>query len=186
MPWIYDLSLIKQPLLLLICSLSLVACSSHVPKEIRQASPDQVPLSTVHSNIEQHIGKRVRWGGVILHIENQNTSTWLTIMAKPLWASGRPNDSDTSYGRFIAIIPGFLEPEVYANQREITITGRVTGTQARKVGDFEYNYPLIEVDQQYLWHKPVTTEHQHPHWYHDPWYDPFYPYHSYHPHPHLH
>lgn len=165
---------------LLCLPLLLISCSSHVPPEIKEPLANEIGLQTVRANIDDYVSKRVRWGGVVLAIENRKDATWLTMLAQPLNSYGRPDEADASAGRFIAIVPDFLEPVVYKVDREITFTGIVKGSETRKVGEFEYNYPVIEVDKYHLWPEVVYIEDSRPpYWVYDPWYypyDPFYPY----------
>lgn len=159
----------------------LYSCSSHVPPEIREALPTEIGLETVRSDIDKYISKQIRWGGVVLHVENHKDTTQLTILARPLNSYGRPSSTDVSSGRFIAVVADFLEPIVYKLNREMTFTGIIKGSEVRKVGEFEYNYPVIRVEKYHLWPEIVTTyDSPHPYWlydpWYDPWYDPFYPY----------
>lgn len=154
------------------------ACSSHVPPEIRQSLDDAPSMAQVRDKTDAYLSQKVRWGGVILNTENKHNSSWLTIIALPLSGSGKPQDSDQSPGRFIAIVDKFLEPLVYSRDRKITVTGNVLRTETIKVGEFPYEYPVIQVSRHHLW--PVELEPANddfiPYW----WYDPYYPWH--HPH----
>src|SRR5512139_2557871 len=66
-------------------------------------------------------GQRVRWGGVIVATTPRKQETCLEILQRPLDAQARPRYTDESDGRFLACAPGFYDPAVYANGREITI-----------------------------------------------------------------
>lgn len=164
-------------LFLLCMPVFLLSCTSHVPPEIKQPLANEIALQTVRADVANYVSQRVRWGGVILHTENHKDATHLTILAQPLNSSGRPSSTDISVGRFIAIAPTFLEPVVYTLDREMTFTGTIKGTEIQKVGEFEYNYPVINVETYHLWPEiaPINNT-PHPYWLYDPWYDPFYPY----------
>lgn len=156
------------------------ACSSHIPPEIKQ-SPDGAPsVAQVHQATNNYISKKVRWGGIILNTENKVNSSWLTILAYPLSDHGEPLTSDQSPGRFIAIVDNFLEPLIYKKDRKITVVGKLLRTATIKVGGFPYAYPVVQVEQHYLWPvQPDLSDHDHyPYWWSDPWYDPYYPWHS--------
>jgi len=45
-------------------------------------------------------------------VENQNNSTLIEIIGRPLVGEGRPDISRPSNGRFIAEIPGFVDPVI--------------------------------------------------------------------------
>ncbi|MDH5612485.1 MAG: Slp family lipoprotein [Gammaproteobacteria bacterium] len=160
------------------------ACSSHVPPEIRQNLEDSPSIAQVHQAADSYLSKKVRWGGVILNIENKQNASWLTILAYPLNDIGKPQDSGLSTGRFITIIDEFLEPTVYSRDRKITLIGNLLRTETIKVGEFPYKYPVVQAEQHYLWSSDpeLTAPDYPPYWWYDPWYNPYYPWHHpYHP-----
>lgn len=164
--------------------LSLAACSTNIPKEISQPLEGSPDVGEVRANADAFKSQKVRWGGLILGTENRQDTSRLTVVAFPLRGDGEPRSSDQSTGRFIAIVDNFLEPTVYKRDREITVTGRVLKTETIKVGDFAYEYPVVQVEQYYLWPEkvdPVYVDYP-PYW----WYDPWYPYYPYFPHQHRH
>lgn len=162
-------------LLLLFGVLLMVGCAS-TPVEIREAPPVNPGVAQVSDNPDRHRGETARWGGVILETENRAEATAITVLALPLNKSGKPLNGDASPGRFIALVPRFLEPTLYTSERKITVKGRISGTETRKVGEYSYNYPVIQVEYNYLWPvEPVLSEKdRYPWWWHDPWYDPWY------------
>jgi len=170
----------------LLSLLLISACSSHIPPEIKQ-SPEGAPgIAEVRSHIESFVSQKVRWGGVIADTENKDNTSRLTIVAFPLNGDGEPKVSDQSSGRFIAIVDEFLEPTVYSSERSITVVGTVLKSETRAIGEYPYEYPVVQVEHYYLW--PVKEEPQYwdypPYWWYDPWY-PYYPY--YYPYyPHIH
>ena len=46
-----------------------------------------------------------------------------------------------------------IDPLVFSKGREITVTGKITSIDVRKVDDFDYRYPVMEVDDLVLWQK---------------------------------
>lgn len=132
----------------------ITGCATYpnVPPAIREASGDGVELAQVRMNPEAYLGVPMRWGGVILSIKNQADATWLEILQYRLDEVGQPLLDRPSGGRFFAQAPGFLDPEVYAPGREITVTGTLTEeTITQRIGDHEYTYPVVNVDEHYLW-----------------------------------
>lgn len=76
-------------------------------------------------------------------------------------------------GRFIACKPGFIDPAEFTQGREVTITGRLTGVDSGKIGEFEYRFPRVDARSVYLW--PERREYEHrDHFYRPFFYDPFY------------
>ena len=160
----------------LLAALLVAACASPIPKAIKEPPPDNPDLEAVRSDAGAYESRDVRWGGDILETDNRENQTRLTILARPLVRNGKPDtDTDDSPGRFIAIVPGFLDPKVYGDKRKITVTGTLAGSEPGKVGEFAYTYPVVKVQEYYLWPKEVPVPPGWYPWYYDPWYyDPWY------------
>lgn len=165
----------------LLTGLMLSACASKIPLAIKTAPPGDPSPQEVVARVADLEARPVRWGGTLLATENRENTTWLTVLAQPLSDDGKPKESDESPGRFIAIVPGFLDPEVYSRDRRITVAGTVLRTETRKVGDFAYPYPVIQAEATHLW--PAGVEPYDDYWYpypgyrwqYDPWlYHPYF------------
>jgi outer membrane lipoprotein len=161
-----------------LAGLLLGACATHIPPDIREAPPGNPGLELVRSDPAGHLSQRARWGGTIIETDNRTDTTWLTVLALPLRKNGEPISGEASSGRFIAIVPGFLDPSLYTNKRQITVTGTLLPVETRNVGEYPYQYPVVQVESHYLW--PLPQPHYpyagYPYWWHDPWYYPWYPY----------
>ncbi len=168
----------------LITLVLLTACASPVPLAIREPIKNSPDVQSVRTAKDEWVGKRVRWGGEIAGVQNTARDTLIEVVDRPIDSDGRPLDSDTSGGRFLARIPGFLDPAIYANKRELTVTGVLAPTITRPVGDYPYRYPVVEVDNYYLWAKPLPPP-RYPYYYDPFWYDPWYPPIGYRLHPRL-
>jgi outer membrane lipoprotein len=153
------------------------ACSSHIQPEIKQPMEGSPGVAQVRGHVDDYRSQKVRWGGVIVNTENKDNSSQLLIVAFPLDDDGEPQVSDQSTGRFIAIVDEFLEPMVYSSERMITVVGTVLRAETLDVGEFPYEYPVVQVEHSYLW--PVREDLDYrdypPYWWYDPWY-PYYPY----------
>ena len=161
-----------KPLMVLLLLTLLTACASQVPVAIREPIAGGPDVSSARAAKAELIGRHVRWGGVIASVENHKQDTWIELVDRPIESGGRPSDTDTSGGRFIARIPGFLDPVIYAKHREMTVTGVLAESITRPVGDYPYRYPVVDVDNYYLWAKPLPPPSP---YYYDPfWYDPWY------------
>lgn len=173
--------LIAKRLIVLLAPLLFSACSSSVPSQIRDTPQDAPELAQAQQRSDELNGRAVRWGGNIQRIENRQDHSRLEIIAFPLDSDGRPLDSDQTQGRFIADIDHFLEPEVYTEGRQVTVFGRLQGTERHAIGDFSYNYPVVKVEHYFLWPIKQVIDHSND-WRYDPWpypyYYPWYPWHS--------
>jgi outer membrane lipoprotein len=162
----------------LLMALLLSACASQVPQNIRNAPADNLSLEQVREHAADHLGRQVRWGGTIIETGNRENTTRVTVLGRPLYKGGEPRFTDDSAGRFIAIVPEFLDPQVYAPDRQVTVTGTLLRTETGKVGEYPYTYPVVQADVWYLWPKASKRPYGYPYpgW-HDPWfYNPWYPY----------
>lgn len=158
--------------LVIFLSALLGACASNVPRAISEQPSAEVSVTQARNDMDRLSGQSVRWGGKIAGVENLATETWVEIVQLPLNHFGRPVEGDTSEGRFIARIAGFLDPHVYTKERLITVAGTLEKTVQRPIGEFPYTYPLMQASVYYLWSPAADV----PAYYYDPyWYDPWYP-----------
>lgn len=169
---------------------ALIGCASNTPKEIRDEPKPSLRLAEVRSG-PVPAGARVRWGGTIANTENKKDETWLEIVERDLDRSGRPYGSDRSGGRFLARLPGFLEPTVYAQGRLITVSGVLEPNVTRRIGEHDYTFAVVNVQEHYLWPKQQPRRYADPGpppwWYYDPWFPlgwswglHYYPHHHHH------
>jgi outer membrane lipoprotein len=174
----------------LLSVLLLAGCASNIPKTISTPPSGNPMVAEVRSDVQRFTGAHVRWGGTIATLENQANETWIEIIARELDRSGQPRLTDRTSGRFIAIIDGFLDPALFTEGRELTVAGVMEGETTRKIGEYDYNFPLVRVDNYLLWPlrpDPSTYDYP-PYWYYDPWYPGYpwypyyYPYRHYYPH----
>ena len=114
-------------------------------------------VASVIKNPELHQRSSVRWGGTLVSIENTEDATLLEIIGRPLNSDGRPIESEQSSGRFLAVVPGFLDPIDYRTGQAITIDGTVEGSDSRNIGGASYDYPRVLVADHQLW-EPATAQ----------------------------
>ena len=137
----------KTPTLVLIV-LALAGCAS-APKPLRG---EFAPLAPVDASATQRTGESVRWGGNIVAVTPAPGQTCFEILGRDLGDSGRPRfRDDTSSGRFLACRQGFYDPAIFAQDREVTVTGVIDGFEQRRIGEYDYTYPRVAADVIYLW-----------------------------------
>ena len=102
-------------------------------------------------------GQVLTWGGSVVSIKNLKDHTLLEVMAYPLATDGKPRTDLQSQGRFLADYKGFLEPTEYRPGRLVTVTGPMLGYKDGKVGEADYRYPALQVDEMKLWDRQATT-----------------------------
>jgi len=129
-------------LYLLMIFLSLGACSG-LPKGMQEIQGTDVPYIEVNQNTENYKGALVRWGGIIIDVENEEDFSLIQAMFYPLDYTGRPQSDSAHGGRFVIKSSEFLDPVVYAKDNEITVVGALNGDIARTVGKKTIRVPLL-------------------------------------------
>ena len=139
----------KRPLLAF-CILLLSACSN-LPPAIKDAPLYDISYSQATRNITQFKGAPVRWGGVVIDVENEQNYSLVQVLYYPLNSYGRPQLDKNNEGRFLIKSPKFLDPAVYTKDSEVTVAGSLNGDIERKVGNKTLKLPLISSNVLYLW-----------------------------------
>jgi len=167
-------------LLCLILGLLVSGCAPVISQHIRQQVSPDLHFRDVVKDPDFYRGKMVIWSGVIVKSENLRDGTLIEVLQKPVDSVGRPLDIDKSEGRFLGMYPGYLDTAIYSKNRLITVAGRVKEKRVLPLGEIEYSYPLITVEEIYLW-KPARDYRgdypywwYYPHWWRYPYWHPFY------------
>ncbi|HGG60215.1 MAG TPA: Slp family lipoprotein [Gammaproteobacteria bacterium] len=158
-----------RPAIILGAALLLGGCASNLPKPIADKPAHTVPLKQARQDIEANKGVEVRWGGTVASVRNFPQRSEVEVVSRPLYANGRPKDSDQSDGRFIAVVRGFIDPDVYQKGRQVTVHGVIDGAQSGKIDAHDYRYPRVDADTLYLWPKLREDCAD----YYDPWFYPW-------------
>jgi outer membrane lipoprotein len=164
--------------ILFLLPIAVAGCAT-APKPLAVGSFSEVTPSAAQN--DNFVGQRVRWGGSIANTEPGKSETCIEVVSHPLDRTARPLETDMTWGRFIACAPDFYDPEVYAKGREVTIIGNIQETTVRKLGEYEYRYPQINVETVYLWPKLIPYSYygsQYPYYYGPYWYNPWGPWHG--------
>ena len=127
-----------------------VGCAHPVSQKIRKGIDADIKFDSLIGDPNLFLGKRVLFGGVIVVTRNIKHGTELEIVQKNIGPFGNLEAGDYSGGRFLFFSKGYLEPEIYASGRELIGVGKVTGQKLGKVGDYSYNFPIIEVEELHL------------------------------------
>lgn len=159
-----------------LCAAAVAAggCAS-VPENISTPIPGP-DIREARGDPDAHAGARVRWGGTISDVSNLKDRTVVTVVARPVTGRGEPLGDEPAVGRFLAVVERFLEPEEYRAGRRITTVGRFTGIESSKIDQHVYDYPVVQVENLYLWREYAERGPR----YHDPypyWHYPYYPWH---------
>jgi len=136
--------------LLLLCIFLLSACSN-LPPAIEDPPLYDISYSQATQNIAHYKEAPVRWGGVIIDVENEQNFSIIQALYYPLNSYGRPRLDKPNAGRFLIKSPDFLDPAVYSKDTEITVAGTLKGDVERKVGNKTLRLPLISSTVIHLW-----------------------------------
>ena len=112
-------------------------------------NPSLTPTQVAAS--QGHTGELQRWGGSVVDGQNLADHTELTIIGYPLDRCGLPRFNQPATGRFVAVVPGYLETGDYRPGRAVTATGLIAGTRASQVGAAPYSLPLLTNAKVKLW-----------------------------------
>lgn len=161
---------------LLFASLLVSGCSVMTPA-VEKAAITAPPFEELLAHPERHIGQTAIMGGYILEVFVQTDQTRVVVVQSPLGTGREPRSQDLSQGRIIAVYKGFLDPEVYAKGRKVTLAGKISGGSGMDPQPEPFPYVRLDVAEVYLW--PRKTIIHDPYYWPPYWYDPWwggYPY----------
>jgi outer membrane lipoprotein len=155
-----------------------------VPSQLMKQVDQGLTLAQARDNPAQAKGKTVLWGGRIIRTVNRSKGTLIEVLQLPLDDQDRPETGYNSSGRFIVAMRGFLDPEIYHKNREVTVVGSVVGVELLPVGEIKYKYVLLRGKEVKLWDKrpnvirvypaggfwgPAPLPGPYPYWYYGPY-----------------
>jgi outer membrane lipoprotein len=138
--------------------LFLSACASTIPPEVLTDVDQTVSFERLKKNPDAFTGNTVVLGGEIIQAENHPQNTRLVVLQKRLDGDLKPLDNDQSEGRFMVMVPEFLDPAIYTKGRQITAVGTVTGKEIRPLSGIPYVYPVMERRYLHLWPVERSSE----------------------------
>jgi outer membrane lipoprotein len=128
----------------------LSACST-LPHAIKDAQVTDISYSQVSADLDSYKNTSVRWGGVIVDVENEENFSLMQVLFYPLDYYGRPEIDKFSEGRFVIKSAKFLDPMVYTVDREVIAVGVIDSEIERTVDNKSLRVPLITSDAIHLW-----------------------------------
>lgn len=137
--------------------LLLMACSN-LPPAIEDAPLVDISYPQAVQAVGSYQAAAVRWGGVVIDVENDQTSSLVQVLSYPLNNYGRPRLDKPFQGRFIIKSPEFLDPAVYVKNTEITVAGKLSGDEVRLIGKKELRLPVVSAGVIHLWPNEPRNE----------------------------
>ncbi len=163
------MNVLRSALLAILITVFTGSCSV-ISQQIRTDAIPPIDFKILVQEPDKYLGDTVILGGYILETNNLADQTIIKVLQAPLGVGEEPKSRDYSEGRFIISQKGFLDPEIYSKDRQITVAGTVVGSVVEKINDFSQPYLKIQSREIYLWPEDQA-------YYPDPYYDPwFYPY----------
>ena len=130
--------------------LMLAACAPAPIYKTSGAAVTAAPFQVAQSP-ENFSNREVIWGGRIVQVKVFADHSEIELLAYPLDSSQRPKANDSGNGRFIAVMPGYVEPLDYPSGALMTVDGKLNGSRAGKVGEADYVFPLVVAAQSHVW-----------------------------------
>ncbi len=130
--------------------ITLMGCAPVLSDRFLQEANLSISFQEILNDPNLYKGKLVVLGGRIITATAKNEETWIEVLQQPLDRQYRPESSDVSYGRFLIILKGVVDPVIYASGRRITISGEVTGNIVMPIQELPYTYPVISSREHVL------------------------------------
>lgn len=134
---------------LLLCA-TLAACAPAPLYKMGTASVTATP-GQVASSPDNFRGLQVVWGGRVVWVHNYAEHSELEILAYPLDGSQRPRLRKPALGRFIVLMPGFVEPLNYPEGALVTVLGTLDGARRGNVGAAAYTFAMVRGQSMHRW-----------------------------------
>ncbi len=150
----------KKSLLVLFALFTVTGCAV-VPEPIQVAEDTPlVPFDQVMNNTNEvaALGEKARWGGKIVSVQNKKEFSEIEVIYFPESSNGKPRTGEQSTGRFKALVPGFVDPLVFQQDRLITIIGMVSEPAEGIIGEQAYTYPTLDAAGYYMWKESSDIE----------------------------
>jgi len=163
--------------LIVLSAFFLVSCAHIISKENVDLSVKDVPFSKIQETPESYMDRIFVLGGFIAKTVNTKQGSEIEIVQNPIDSFGSVIERDLSEGRFIVTTTKHLDRLIYIKGRSITMAGKLIGNRKSMLDESEYNYPVFELKEIYLW----KEEKLYPYYNYDPyyWYGPYYPFSPY-------
>jgi outer membrane lipoprotein len=165
----------------IMAALLATACSVMPAAVEEQALPD-LPFPALIADAAANLDRTVILGAYVLEVTNDADRTRMVAIQAPLGLGREPKSKDLSQGRLILEYQGFLDPEVYAKDRKITVAGRLLASSATEKNPNPFPFLRLQVLELHLWpvEKPLQPDPYWDYWgypYAYPWgWGPYYPY----------
>ena len=136
-------------------SLLLSACAGS-PFKMEGINRSISPQQTLSN--QALLNSKVVWGGMIIETRNFENTSQIELLNYPLDSDGEPIRTAQPQGRFLLKYKGFLEPAQYASGRWFSAMGSVQASEAGKIGEANYQYPVLKGEQLHIWSESSESD----------------------------
>jgi outer membrane lipoprotein len=140
-----------QRFLMLACGLGVLAGCAVAPAFTTLPEETAPSAHRVAEAPERWIDRDVVWGGMIIEVRNFDQYSEVELLAYPLDDKQRPMLELADEGRFIALIPGYVEARDLPQGRFLSLVGRVTGERRGMLRNEPYVWPEVDIERSHLW-----------------------------------
>jgi len=125
------------------------ACATPVFKDVAHVA--RVSPVDVQQAPERYSGATIVWGGRIVGFDNLEDRSEVEVVAFPLDRDQQPLTDAPSEGRFLLVLPGYVEALDYEVGRHLSVHGTLAGTRVGRVQEHVYVYPLVRGEHVHVW-----------------------------------
>jgi outer membrane lipoprotein len=134
------------------------ACAPVISSQLMEQVDRNLTYESLASRPDEFKGKIVLLGGTVVQTVPKPKETEIEVVQKQVSSSGEPYLTDKSEGRYLVVVDRFLDPAIYRAGRDITVAGKVQGSETRRIGEIDYRYPVIAALELHLWRDPLSSQ----------------------------
>ena len=144
--------------LLGICVIFLIlGCATGISQKARSRVTYNGSFAELQTAADEHMGEIVMLGGKVIETKGYPAFSEITVLQLPLGKKDRPQDGDRSDGRYLIRSEQFLDPAIYRQGSLLTVVGKLSGSEVRSIGEFQYVYPIVEAIEIKRWPQARKT-----------------------------
>lgn len=145
------MNMVRNRWILIVVMVLLSSCAPVISQETLSLADRHLTFQELIRNPDQYRGTIIVIGGRIIGISHDNEESWLEVLQQPLGWRYKPERTDESQGRFLVRFKEHLDPEIYRNDRLITVAGEVEGARHRFIDKLKYTYPVVLHRESHIW-----------------------------------
>jgi outer membrane lipoprotein len=138
--------------LAVIALLFATACAPPISRQSLGLVDQEIAFEELTRDPDRYVGRYLLLGGSIVSVRiDSDNGSELEVVQLPTNDRGRITAVTRSAGRFIARADAFHDPAIYHPGRLVTLVGQVVGSQTGRIGEVDYLYPVLTVEEIRLW-----------------------------------